>query len=79
MGTLEATVSMLETLPENELHTIFEVTKSFFVNCTSDNPFRPMTEDEFITGLDLAKANADQGLYSEAMDVSKELRDKYGL
>ena len=37
MSILEATVSMLETLPEDDVNTIYEVTKRFFVNRGNDN------------------------------------------
>ncbi|MBR1851607.1 MAG: hypothetical protein IJ794_00310 [Lachnospiraceae bacterium] len=79
METLAATVSMLEALPENELQTIYEVTKSFYINRTSENPFQPKTEDDILAELDEAKAQADQGLYKSASAVSRDLRSKYGL
>lgn len=79
MSTLEATVSMLETLPEDELNTIYEVTKRFFVNSANNNPFQPKTEDEIIAELDIAREHANNGLVSDAKLVSKELRAKYGL
>lgn len=79
MSTLEATVSMLETLPEDELKTIYEVTRRFFVNRTSANPFQPLSEEQIVAELDIAREHAKQGMYSDAKDVSRELRAQYGL
>lgn len=79
MSTLEATVSMLETLPEEEINTIYEVTKRFFVNRGGNNPFQSKTEDEIICELDTAKKHVEAGLVNDAKDASKELRAKYGL
>lgn len=77
MSTLEATVSMLETLPEEEINTIYEVTKSFFVN--RNNFFLPKKEDEIIRELDKTREHVEAGMTVDAKEVSNELRDKYGL
>lgn len=79
METLETIVAMLETLSEDELKIIYEVTKSFFINKISINLFKPLLEDEIITKLNLAKGHADQGLYKDATEISKEIKEKYGL
>lgn len=79
MSTLEATVSMLETLPEEELNAIYEVTKRIFVNRSVNNPFQPKTEDEIIRELDIAREHVEEGMFFEAEEVSEELRRKYGL
>lgn len=79
MSTLEATVSMLETLPEEEINAIYEVTKRFFINRTGNNPFQPKTEDEIIQELDIARGDAEAGMVTDAKEVSSELREKYGL
>ena len=79
MSILEATVSMLETLPEDDVNTIYEVTKRFFVNRGNDNPYKLKSVDEIINELDAARENAKNGKFSDAGEVSRELRAKYGL
>ncbi len=77
MSTLEATVSMLEKLSEEEINTIYEVTKSFFVN--RNNFFLPKKEDEIIRELGKTREHVEAGMTVDAKEVSNELRDKYGL
>ena len=43
MSTLDATVSMLELLPEEELRVVQKLVKSIFDNKASSNPFQPLS------------------------------------
>lgn len=79
MSTLDATISMLETLPENELQTIHDMTLRFYIKKSPSSPFQPMSEQELLDALDTAKKHADEGRYEDADVVVDRLRAKYDL
>lgn len=43
------------------------------------NPYRPLSENDMLAQLDLAKSHAEQGMYSDAEEISKGIRERYGL
>ena len=42
-------------------------------------PYTPMSEDELLKALEIARNHAEQGIYRDAEDVVSDLRTKYGL
>ena len=79
MSTLEATVSMLEVLPEADLVRIQDFAKFLFMSHSSDYPFRPLTRDQIIGELDASEAQYASGQFMEASSFASEMADKYGL
>lgn len=79
MSTLEATISMLQTLPESELLTIYDLTRRFFIKQNKGTEFETMTEDQFLEKLDMARMHADEGKVMDVDGAISKLRTKYGL
>ena len=77
MSTLEATVSMMRQLPEQDLLKIQAFVKLFFPEAR--NPFSPLSEDEIYAQLEQARKHADEGKVKDARQVSANVRKKYGL
>ena len=79
MSTLDATVSMLKTLPESELLTIYDLTRRFYIKQEKSTEPGPMTEQQMIEKLDLARKHASEGRVMDADVAVSKLRRKYGL
>ena len=77
MGTLEATVSMLEQLPEKDLLKIQAFVRLFFPEAS--NPFSPLTEEEIYAQLERSRKHAEEGKLKDAKRISSIVRAKYGL
>lgn len=79
MSTLDATVSMLKTLPESELLTIYDLTRRFYMKQEKSVKPEPMTEQQMLDKLDLARKHAAEGKVMDADVAVSKLRGKYGL
>ena len=77
MNTLEATVSMMKQLPENDLLKIQAFVRLFFPD--SSNPFVPLTEEEIYAQLARSRKHAEDGNLMDARQISSNVREKYGL
>ena len=76
MSTLEATVSMLEMLPESELTTV----RNFIVqNIIKNNPFQKLTEEQLIDDLETSRIQYEAGQYSDMSEAIQEIGERYGL
>ncbi len=83
MSTYESTISMMQGLADSDLLLIKE-----FVNriCTKDqirqesyNPYKPLTREEIIEQLSIAKKHAKEGKIMDGHKASANIREKYGL
>ena len=79
MSTLEATVSMLQSLPESELLTIYDLTRRLYIKKGKDMELKAMTEEEMLDKLDASRKHADEGRVMDADVAISKLRVKYGL
>ena len=83
MTTYEATVSMIQKLPEADLLVINEFVKRLSsktaVREERYNPYRHLTREEIIEQLAVARKNAEEGHVMEAHQASDNIREKYGL
>lgn len=79
MSTLEATVSMLRSLPEAELLTIHDFTRRLYIKQNKDVELKVMTEEEILDKLDTSRKHADEGRVMDADVAVSKLREKYGL
>ena len=51
----------------------------FEIKKISANPYGALSEDEILKKLEKAREHAEQGMYKDAYDVSRDMRAKYGL
>ena len=79
MSTLDATVFMLKALPESELLTIYNLTRRFYMKQDKEAKRDPMTEQQMLHKLDLARKHAAEGKVMDADEAVSKLREKYGL
>lgn len=83
MSTYESTVSMMNQLPETDLLLIHEFVRRFAskteIKKEMYNPYKPLTREEIIEQLSIARKHADEGQVLDAHQVSANVREKYGL
>ena len=51
----------------------------FEIKKISANPYGALSEDEILKKLENAREHAEQGMYKDAYDVSRDMRAKYGI
>ena len=79
MSTLEATVSMLEMLPESDLLAVQGVVKALASRVNDEKFFKPMTEEEMLEGLAIAREHWKEGQFKSAEESISNIKAKYGL
>lgn len=76
MGTREANIALLSTIPENAQQQIFVyLTENF----CEGNPFKPKSADEIYAELAESRACYERGEYEDFDDALDEISRKYGL
>ena len=61
MSTLEATVSMLEAMPEEARAKVFVFTQNLFTSNKPANPFVPLTEEKVLSDLNISRQEISNG------------------
>ena len=51
----------------------------FEIKRAAANPYDALAEHELLNKLDTAREHAKQGMYKDATEVSRNMREKYGL
>lgn len=51
----------------------------FEIKRATTNPYEALTEVEILEKLEKSRESAEQGMYRDATDVSRDMRAKYGL
>lgn len=51
----------------------------FEIKRVSTNPYEAISEKEVLEKLEKAREHAAKGMYRDATDVSRDMREKYGL
>ena len=82
MSTYEATVSMLQDLPESDLQKV----KAYIIRIinrreipVSVHPFSSLSREEIFEQLETARKHAEAGYVMDGHLASSIVREKYGL
>lgn len=79
MSTVEATVSMLETMPEDARIMVYNYTQSLFTSRKPENPFTPLTTDIILSDLEESRKQINEGKGLNISDALDELGEKHGF
>ena len=79
MSTLEATVSMLQAMPEEARQKVFEYTQRLFVSGKPANPFVPLTEAQILSDLEASRNQIAAGQGLDMKNALEEMGKKYGF
>ena len=79
MSTLDATVSMLEAMPEEARIKVMEFTQKLFTSRKPANPFVPVSQEQILSDLAESRQqiSAGQGLNME--DALKRMGKQHGF
>lgn len=80
MSTLEATVSIIKSLSEEDLIKIQNYAKAILKEREqSDSRSEQITKQQFLDELEISRQQAEQGQYKNAHSVLSEMRKRYAL
>ncbi|MBR5970072.1 MAG: hypothetical protein IK016_06965 [Lachnospiraceae bacterium] len=87
MTTYDTTVTMLKELQESDLMKVMAYISRFLLGekgaaaTTAEpfNPYKPLTREEIMERLEVARKHADAGVVMDARKAIDDVRTKYGL
>ena len=79
MSTLEATVSMLEAMPEEARIKVFQYARSMFSSDRPSNPFTPVGKEKVLSDLNASSRKFDNGEGLDAKAAIQEMRRQHGF
>lgn len=78
-STLEYTISLLETMPEDKLKEIQNYIQYIIFRDDEIMPFKPLNEEELVKQLTESMKKSDMGATTPADVVSQRMREKYAI
>lgn len=79
MSTLEATISMLEIMPEESRQMVFEYTQELFASEKTANPFVPVSDEKILKDLEISRQQVLQGIVRNMAVALEDLRKRHGF
>lgn len=79
MSTLDATVSMLEVLPEDARIQAFQYVKQLFAAEQPANPYAPVSAEQVLADLDLSERQIREGNCQDMQEALTEMGRRHGF
>lgn len=79
MNTLDATVSMLEAMPEDARIKVMEFTQSLFSSGKSANPFTPVNREQILSELAESRRQISDGKGLDMEDALNKMGKQHGF
>ena len=79
MSTLEATISMLEAMPEDARIKVMEYTQSLFTSEKPANPFIKLSAEEILSDLATSRQQIANGQGVDMRDALMEMGKQHGF
>ncbi len=79
MSTLEATVSMLESMPEEARVMVFNYTQSLFTAPKPANPFTLKTKNDILADLEESRRQISDGKGVEMRKALQKMGEQHGF
>ena len=79
MSTIEATVSMMEAMPEEARIKVLNYAQSLFTSPKPANPFHPLTEEKVLYDLAISRQQRSSGEGRNIRDAIMEMRHEHGF
>ena len=79
MSTIEATVSMLETMPEEAQRKVFSYTRSLFSAKRPAIPFVPKSKAQILSDLETSEKQIAEGHCQDATTAIMDLKKEHGF
>lgn len=79
MSTLDATVSMLEAMPEDARIKVMEFTQKLFTSRKPANPFVPVSQEQILSDLAESRQQISNGKGLDMEDSLKRMSKQHGF
>lgn len=79
MTDISATVSMLETMPEEARKKVLSYTKQLFYSYRPENPYTPVSTEKILKDIDASTEEFSMGLGKDAREAIEEMRRRHGF
>ena len=79
MSTLDATVSMLEAMPEDARIKVMEFTQKLFTSRKPANPFVPVSQEQILSDLAESRQQISAGPGLNMEDALKRMGKQHGF
>ncbi len=79
MSTLDATVSMLEAMPEDARLKVFKFTQQLFTSEKPANPFVSLNSDDILSDLSESRKQFSEGKGIDMEDALNEIGKQHGF
>ncbi len=79
MSTLDATVSMLEAMPEDARIKVLEFTKQLFTSVKPANPFVPVSQKQVLSDLAESRRQIADGKGLDMEDALNRMGKQHGF
>ena len=79
MSTLDATVSMLEAMPEDARIKVMEFTQSLFTSRKPANPFVPVNQEQILSDLAESRQQISDGKGIDMEDALNRIGKHHGF
>ena len=79
VSTLEATVSMLEAMPEEARLKVYQYARTVFSSNRPANPFTPVSKETVLADLKASTDEFDRGEGMDAKEAIREMRRQRGF
>lgn len=79
MSTIDATISMLETMPEEARLMVFKYTQSLFTAPKPANPFMPKTKKDILNDLAESREQTAEGKGVDMKTALQEIGARHGF
>ena len=79
MSTLDATVSMLEAMPEDARIKVLEFTQKLFTSRKPANPFVPASEEQILSDLAESRQQISDGKGLNMEDALERMGKQHGF
>ena len=79
MSTLDATVSMLEAMPEDARIKVMEFTQRLFTSSKPANPFVPVSQEHILSDLAESRQQISDGTGLDMKDALKKMGKQHGF
>ncbi|MCI9479893.1 MAG: hypothetical protein HFI21_12975 [Lachnospiraceae bacterium] len=79
MSTLDATVSMLQAMPEDARIKVMEFTQKLFTSRKPTNPFVPASQEQILSDLAESRQQISDGKGLDMEDALKRMGKQHGF
>ncbi|MCC8044788.1 MAG: hypothetical protein LIP12_04720 [Clostridiales bacterium] len=79
MSTIEATVSMMESMSEDARTQVLQYVQRLFSSQKAENPFKAVTTEQVLLDIEQSEKDISEGNYRSMESVIDDMERRYGF